>query len=342
VKTKVSPATVGMFILGALALFVIGFLSFGGSNIFKKPSRFLVYFDESVSGLDPGAPIKIYGVRVGRVAAVNVRYDATAKEAVVQTVCEINRNVLSDSAGETIDLTNAARFQQLIDRGLRARLSFTGITGLLFVELTIEDPKEYPANPRFMSAEDLVVPAIPSPIAEVQSSIVEIVANIKKVDFPGLSRDLRTLLATANRKATELDTKALADGLQRAAGAVEKFVNSPEAQQALVNLNSTLAEARTTLAKIDGQVGPVGDDLRRTLADAQTALQQLTSAAATTRRFVQDQGALGDELTQALRQVADTAAALERVADALNRNPNSLLVGRKSPPAAGGTNDERR
>lgn len=330
-KTKISPATVGMFILGALAIFVIGFLSFGGSNVFKKPARFLVYFDESVSGLDPGAPIKFYGVRVGRVAAVTVRYDAETKKALVQTVCELNRNVLTDATGTTIDLTDAARFQQFIDRGLRARLSFTGITGLLFVELSIEDPREYPARPGLMSADDLVVPAIPSPIAEVQSSIVEIVANLKAVDFAGLSRDLKNLLAATNRKIDELDVQALAASTKRAAEAVEQFVKSPELKATLDNLNGAVSDVRATVARVDAQVEPVSGDLKKTLADAQSALERLGDAAATTQRFVREQGKVGDEVTSALRQMADTAAALERLADALNRNPNSLLVGRKKP-----------
>ena len=57
-----------MFVLGALLLGVIAFLSFGGTNVFTKPSRFLIYFNESVSGLDPGAAVKMTGVRIGRVA----------------------------------------------------------------------------------------------------------------------------------------------------------------------------------------------------------------------------------------------------------------------------------
>lgn len=330
-KTKISPATVGMFILGALTLFVIGFMSFGGSNVFKKPARFLVHFDESVSGLDPGAPIKFYGVRVGRVAAVNVRYDATAKRALVQTIGELNRNVLTDASGATIDLTDADKFQEFIDRGLRARLSFTGITGLLFIELTIEDPREYPARPHLMSVEQLVVPAIPSPIAEVQSSIVEIVANLKSVDFGGLAKDLKGLIATTNRKIGEIDVQALAASVQRAAETVEAFVKSPETKQTLANLDAAITDARKTIAKLDAQVDPLSGELKQTLAGAQDALQKLGDTAAATQRFVREQGQLGDEVTQALRQMADTAAALERLADALNRNPNSLLVGKKKP-----------
>jgi len=331
VKTKISPATVGMFILGALGLFVVGFLSFGGSNIFVKPSRFLIYFEESVSGLDPGAPLKFNGVRIGRVAAVNVRYDQGTRKALVQTICEINRNVLTDRTGVMIDLTQPMELQGLIDRGLRARLNLTGITGLLFVELDFEDVRKYPADPRFMTEPLPVVPSITSPISEVQQSIVEIVANLKQVDFAGLSQQVKTLLATTNEKVSALDVKVLGDKVGAAADAVTTFVNSPEARQTFLNLNAALTDLRVVLARIDGNVGPISDELKKTLADAQVALKALESTAATTQRFVAAQGNVGDEVTAALRQLSDAAAALERLSDALTRNPSSLIVGKKKP-----------
>jgi paraquat-inducible protein B len=323
-----------MFVLGALLLGVIAFLSFGGTNIFSKPTRFLVYFSESVSGLDPGASVKVNGVRIGRVAAVNVRYDQKSKEALVQVICEVDRNILTDSAGRTIDLTSPAELQTLIDHGLRARLSLTGITGLLFVELKFEDARIYPPNPRFMIDQYPVVPSIPSPISEVQQSIVEIVANIKKVDFADLSKQIKTLLVSTTQKMNDLDTKLLSERVGKAADAVEAFVNSPEAKNAFASFNSATAETRAMIAKIDGQVGPVSDDLKKTLVEAQTALKSLSTAAQTTRNFVQAQGHVGDEVTDSLRQVADAAAALERLVDDLDRNPSSLIVGKKkSTPA---------
>jgi paraquat-inducible protein B len=329
VKTKISPATVGMFVLGALAIFIVGFLSFGGSNIFSRPSRFFIYFEESVSGLDPGAPLKFNGVRIGRVAAVNVRYDAATKKALVQTICEINRNVLTDSAGVTIDLTNPAVLQDLIDRGLRARLNLTGITGLLFVELDFEDVSKYPANPRFMTEPLPVVPAIPSPISEVQQSIVEIVANLKQVDFAGLSKQVKTLLDSTNKKVNDFDAKALTAKVGGAADAINAFVNSPEAKQAFANLNETLTVTRAAVAKLDTQVGPMSEDLKATLAAALTAMKSLEAAATTSKQFIQQQGQVGDELTVALRQIAEAAGALETLANAIERNPSSLVVGKK-------------
>jgi paraquat-inducible protein B len=331
VKTKLSPAAVGMFVLGALLIAVVGFLSFGGSNIFAKPARFLIYFDESVSGLDPGAPVKLNGVRVGRVAAINVRYAASSREALVQVTCEVNRNILTDTTGAQIDLTSPAKLQELIDRGLRARLNLTGITGLLFVELDFEDVRKYPANPRFMAEALPVIPAIPSPISEVQQSIVEIVADLKKVNFAGLAKDVRVLLVSTNEKVSALDVKGLGEKVGGAADAITAFVNSPEARQTFLNLNAALTDLRVVLARIDGNVGPISDELKKTLADAQGALKSLESTAATTQRFVAAQGTLGDEVTVALRQLADAAAALERLSDSLTRNPSSLIVGKKKP-----------
>lgn len=330
-KAKISPAAVGMFILGALLLFVIGFLSFGGSNIFVKPTRFAVYFDESVSGLDPGAPMKFNGVRIGRVAAVGVRYDADTRRALVRTTCEINRNVLTDRAGQPIDLTNPKVLRSLVEGGLRARLNFTGITGLLYVELSFQDPAEYPA-PAVAPGELLpVVPAFPSPISELQESLVQIAANLKEVDFAGLAKDLRGLLANTNRKIAELDLQGLGDRVGRTADAVREFLHSPDAERAFANLNLTLEQARATLLRIDGQVGPAGAELRKTLAEAQGALHSLAAAAESTQQFVQAQGDVGDEVTFALRQLADAAAAMQRLADLLSRNPNALLVGKSKP-----------
>jgi paraquat-inducible protein B len=329
VKTKISPSAVGMFVIGALLLGIVSYLSFGGSNVFSKPSRFLMFFNESVSGLDPGAAVKLNGVRIGRVAAISVRYDAVTKQSLVRTVCEIDRNILSDNTGAEIDMTDVSQFQGLIDRGLRARLNLTGITGLLFVELDFEDPRQYPADPRFMAEQYPTVPTIPSPISEVQQSIVEIVADLKKVDFTGLSKQLKTLLTTSNQKMSDFDVKALGEKVGGAADAVTAFVNSPEARQTFLNLNATLTDLRVLLARIDGNVGPLSDDLKKTLADAQRALKALESTAATTQQFVASQGTLGDEVATSLRQLADAAAALERLSDALSRNPSSIIVGKK-------------
>ena len=151
------------------------------------------------------------------------------------------------------------------------------------------------------------------------------------MDFAGISREFKTLLATANQKVGALDTKALGDKVGRAADAVTALVDSPEAKQAFANLNEAVAATRAVVARLDAQVGPVSEEMKSTLTAAQTAMKTLDAAAATTRQFVQQQGQTGDELTVALRQIAEAAGALENLANAIERNPSSLIVGRKKP-----------
>src|SRR3954470_24455885 len=98
-KTKISPAVIGVFVIGAFALAVIALLSFGGLSFFSKPQRFVVYFDESIHGLDLGSPVKLRGVRVGRVVDLNIRYDEKTNHSVVAVVCEFSKDKVSDTKG---------------------------------------------------------------------------------------------------------------------------------------------------------------------------------------------------------------------------------------------------
>jgi paraquat-inducible protein B len=157
------------------------------------------------------------------------------------------------------------------------------------------------------------------------------VAKVKKVDFEGLSKQLKTLLTTTNQKVGDFDAKALGEKVGGAADAVTAFVNSPEARQTFLNLNAALTDLRVVLARIDGNVGPLSEEMKKTLADAQVALKSLEATAVTTQRFVAAQGGVGDEVTTSLRQLSDAAAALERLSDAISRNPSSLIVGKKKP-----------
>src|SRR3954471_10050928 len=143
-KTKVSPAIVGAFVIGAFALGIVSLLAFGGFSFFARPDRFVVYFDESTHGLDLGSPVKLRGVRVGRVVSLNLRYDEPTNRSAIAVVCELNKDVVTDPSGSVIDI-DRTKLETLVRRGLRARLDMAGFaTGLLFVQLDFFDPKEYP------------------------------------------------------------------------------------------------------------------------------------------------------------------------------------------------------
>src|SRR3954468_25001930 len=120
-NTKISPTTIGAFVIGAFVLGVVGLVTFGGVSIFSKPQRFVVYFDESIHGLDLGSPVKLRGVRVGRVVDLNILYDQKSNHSVVAVVCELSKKKLADAEGREIDVTSRGELEVLVKRGLRAQ-----------------------------------------------------------------------------------------------------------------------------------------------------------------------------------------------------------------------------
>jgi len=331
-KTKVSPAIVGAFVIGAFAFGVIALLSFGGISLFSKPQRFNVDFNETIHGLDLGSPVKLRGVRVGRVVDLNVRYDEAAKQSVVTVLCEFNRSIVADMTGAPIDISDRAELQRLIDKGLRAQLGVIGLaTGLLYVELDFADPSEHPDLNRRTDLKYAAMPAMPSAISEFQASFTQILADLKKADIAGLSQELRGLLASTRRQVDGLDLPALAAQWTETGKSANALLAGPEVKDGFLNLNETLADMRRVLARLDRQIDRTGTGLDETLAQAKTTLESFNASALTARRFIEAQGGLGEEAARALARLGEAAESVQRLTDFLERNPNALLTGRKPP-----------
>ncbi|MBL9187574.1 MAG: MCE family protein [Opitutaceae bacterium] len=331
-KTKVSPTIVGAFVIGAVVLGIVALFAFGGFNFFAKPQRFVVYFDESVHGLDQGSQVKLRGVRVGRVVDLTIRYDGQSNRSVVAVVCEFSKDVISDNRGLPINVTDRAELQAMVQRGLRARLEVQGwATGLLFVGLDFLDPKEFPPIVAVPDDRFVIVPFVPSAIAEYQASITEILAGLRKIDFDGISKGLTALMADARRHLEGLDLRGMTEQWKRTGAQVEALVGGPDVKRMFESLNAAIAELRGTMAKLDRQIDPLAKDVNVTLAEAQKAVKSFHDAAGAARDFVRSQSGLGDDLAVTFERVGEAAEAVKRLADFLERNPSALITGRKAP-----------
>lgn len=332
-KTKVSPTVVGIFVLGAMLLGIIALLSFGSFNFLTKPQRFMVYFDESVSGLDLGSPVKFRGVRVGRVSQVSVTYDAATQNSVVAVMCEFNRNILTDPEGDPIELADRGELEELIAAGLRAELGILGLaTGLLYVELDMKDPDLYPVPERdLVPVNFAIIPTAPSAISEFQASLGEILNNIKDVDIAGLAKEMHGLLSDTRTQIQNLDTTEISTELTATARAFREIAESPKVPSILDNLDGALADLRSTLNQIDNSIQPTAEELTLTLQRLRQNLDSLEDATNNASRFIAAQNGLGSEAADALRQLGEAARAVGRLADYLERNPNALLTGRRPP-----------
>lgn len=333
-KSKSGPVIVGAFVIGAFVLGIVALLSFGGVSFFSKPQRFVVFFDESIHGLDLGSPVKLRGVRIGRVVNLNVRYEAARNASVVAVVCELNRNMITDSSGAELDVSSREELQTLVDHGLRAQLGVLGLaTGLLYVELDFQDPAEYPApaTPRVAGLSYVVVPAMPSAIQEIQTNISEILNDIRKMDFAGISREFKGLLVDTRAQLAGLDAKGTLAQWQRTGAQFETLAaaTAPEIEKTLGNLNGAITELRGVLTKLDAQVTPTGQELAATLTQARGALESFNATATAAHRFIASQSGLGEEAVRTMEQLRSTAEAVQRLADFLERNPQALITGKK-------------
>jgi paraquat-inducible protein B len=330
VKTKVSPAVVGLFVLGAFIVGLIAIFSFGGVSFFSKPERFIVYFDESIHGLDLGSPVKLRGVRIGRVVDLNVRALPAGQRSVVAVVCELSRNVVADGQGKPVDVSDRKELERLVREGLRAQLGVIGYaTGLLYVELDFYDPKEFPARPReAVESNYLEMPAIASKSAEFLRSVEEILTDLRRADIPGLAIEMKALVVDTRRQINAADLATLAREWSEAAKAVRTLAQSPEIKVILANAATASARVDKVFADLEKTVGPGGEQFGLVLKEARGSLAEFTATAAVFKRFVSSQQGLGDDAAKALARMGEAAAAIARLADFLERNPNALLSGR--------------
>ena len=118
-----------MLIIAAVVLLGAG--SFTGA----KPEA-IAYFDDSVSGLDIGAPVKFRGVTIGKVSQVLLRTSGqSASDNAVPVVLEFAPDLLT-RRGLDQALLQRQGLRGSIEKGLRAKLQQQSvITVVLFVEL---------------------------------------------------------------------------------------------------------------------------------------------------------------------------------------------------------------
>lgn len=338
-KTKISPAVVGVFVLGAFALGIIALLAIGSFSLFSKPERFMVYFDEGISGLDEGSPVKLRGVRVGHVVAISIRYDKETGKSLAAVVCELSKGAIKDEQGANMDVSDRGALQALVDKGLRAQLEISGLaTGLLFVELDFMDPAKYPDLATKSEVKYVVIPSAPSEISEFRASASTLLANattllakMQEIDFKGLSDELKKLVVETRLRLDGVDFKGLAAQWKKTGESIDALARSPDTLHSIENLNRTLEQLRSTIGRLDTQVDSNGTELKATLTEAKAALVSFNAAAQSARGFINAQQNFGVDATRALERVADAAESVQQLADFLERNPNALVSGRKGP-----------
>ncbi len=218
------------------------------------PETFLLYFNQSLRGLAPGATVDFRGVVLGQVKSISVDYDKQTQDVVMPVLIQIYPSRLGkklSSGQDTPDLVRK-RLEFLIKRGLRGQLR-TGnlLTGQLYVELDFF--KNAPKESLKMVQNMMVLPTVPNSLDKIQTQIAEITQGLSKVPFAQIGSELKTTLNTLNQ--TLVSAEQLTKRLNTEV--------APEVAAAMKDVRKTLDDASRTLS----ENAPLQQEVRQTMQE---------------------------------------------------------------------------
>jgi paraquat-inducible protein B len=336
VKQPLSPALVGAFVVGALALLVLGVLIFGAGTWLGTGSRYVMYFSGSVNGLDLGAPVKFRGVNVGKVAAIELQIDPADREVHIPVLVDLLPGV-ETSFGARDEEHGGALLRQMIERGLRAQLKEQSlVTGKLMIEL--EYHRDEPLQLVGSYPELTEIPTVPTDFEQIAQEVEDGLAVLKRLPLEQLfARLLRTLegvdqlVRSENLSGAINAARGAAEGVQEVTASAEGWI-SPMAKElalTLAELRTTLADSRALVARLDRELVPAAVGLRGTLSEVDGAARQAREAFAGVEATLAPDSPLVFKLDQALEELALAVRSLRVTADYLQQNPDALIYGKR-------------
>jgi paraquat-inducible protein B len=252
--------------------------------------RYILYFDESLQGLEAGAPVTLLGLPAGQVVDVGLELNSLNSrprgrvDIVFYPERIISRlqgsQVASAEATVRSEEARRAYLKRLVEvEGLRAQLRSSNLlTGQRYVALDFFPGQKAAAVDWTQAAP--VMPTMPSTLPEAQARLEGILAKLDRIPYQAIGEELKTTLETTNKLLAHFDTEL-----------------TPE-------LKATLDDLRKAIAKADVLMQNTDSTLLAPDAPGQQALQE------------------------ALQEIAGAARALRDLTDYLERHPDALLKGK--------------
>ena len=321
---RANPTKIGLFMIGAIILTVIGVATVTSVGWFEKRSTFISFFPESVNGLDRGAAVKFQGVPVGSVTELLIEIDLGDKTFQVPVQYEIDLTRLTSPEGTFVHLNQESVLRQQIADGLRAQLQMESmVTNQLYIELTYRSDADEPKLARGLTPYP-EIPTTPSLLAAFGTEAGSLVADVLQILF------------RVNEMLDEVDVGEINRAVVASAQAVQSLADSRELRAAIdevapmtVQVGSAMAEMQVLAEALTATIGPLQAQMEGTNAEAALTLQAMRLAIEDAHGLLKTDSGVGYQLGQALASLRSAAEALRVLAISLERNPDMLLRGKK-------------
>ncbi|MFH1529711.1 MAG: MlaD family protein [Pseudomonadota bacterium] len=247
--TRSQKIRLGVFVVVASALLAGGVVVLLGSSLGKQTDIYTTRFEESVSGLEIGAPVKYHGVRVGTVDGIKINPD------------DVSEVIVSLSLGHGTPIKTDS---QVV-------LNTMGITGLKFLEIMggtddsgfLKPGDEIPSDTSLISRLSGKADVIAEKIELLVNNLVDVTGETEREQLKKVLADVQETMASVRRIIAENEV-----GVSQA---VKDLSVTAE------NLRILTTDGRESLAIIDTSVESMGDGIL-VLTDELTAVLQEQNA----------------------------------------------------------------
>lgn len=284
---------IGIFILAGLAALIGGILYINADVIRGEAVLVETYLDESVQGLGVGSQVLYRGVAIGQVKEItfvplvyDLGSDLEAHDKFgryVMVVSAIKSNQFPGFDGDRAKMK--AEIARQVNAGLRFKLSYQGITGIVYLEADYfagaSEPVELPWEP-----QNIYVPSTPSLMTSFTTAANKIFRRIENIDIEGVFTRMEMTLDTITK--TLEDAKiaeirqgilALVDEFSKTNQEVRKFLQN--SQEVPDDFRASLQQFERTLSRIEMVIQANEPDFEKILSDLKDLVRNV-------KRFSED------------------------------------------------------
>jgi paraquat-inducible protein B len=345
-----SKTLIGGFIVGALALLVVGVMVFGSGRFFQKTYPFVMYFESSMTGLTVGSPVVFRGVRVGSVTNIALVANPETLTMHIPVYMELEPERIQFSSNDTSHRQNPyARMKQLIDRGLRAQLQTQSfVTGQLQIALDFFPDREA----KYVGADGaLEIPTVPTrleeltktlerlPLEQLVNEVFRAVEGISKVvRDPEIKETITALKNTSQNielivKHADERLRPVLSGAEQALSEYAKLARDLDARlTALASKGEAAVDEYGKLAReLNGQAAPLMKSIELTLETARHALMSADKTLNNAQGLTSRDSPLLRELMGSLDELKRATRSIRVFAEYLERHPEALIQGKGGP-----------
>jgi paraquat-inducible protein B len=304
----------GAFVVGAVLVGLTAAVLLTAQSLQVVTVSYASYFDEAVTGLEVGSPVKFRGVTIGNVSAIDVAPDRRHVELTYSLGVSVLRRLglAGTSRGKDTRIS--------VPPDLRVQIASTGLAGTKFLQIDFFDTGGTPPPVLPFPVPGNYIPATPSTMKNLEDAVVRAVDQVPEVtrELAGLVAKMNAILDDVTRRGLPAKTVATLESTNRLLASMQEKLDALPVAELSRDAAATFERARVALAALSRVLDRLdGDD--GLLASVQRTSDALGDVAGSR---------LGENLGETGRDLREASVAVRQLVEALQRDPDMLLKGK--------------